>query len=376
MKYCRRCLNMSTRPNTIFSSEGLCPACNQYVPSGGIDWSERESQLGEIKEFGRRNSSSGYDCIVGVSGGKDSTLQALFVRDNLGMNPLLVSLNYPPNQISDLGARNISNLIDLGFDCISIGCSPIIWQNLMKTGFYEFGNWAKSTEMALFSSVPRLAISYQIPLIWWGENAAVMLGDMKMAGKNASDGNRLKYSNTLNGGDIDWMYGLGYKGNQLIQYQYPSDTDMARANLRIVFLAHFWKDFTPFINGNMAALRGIHIRTPDPQNADFWGTSMLDEDFMTLNMMIKWLKFGFGKASDNINEEIRAGRISRDEGIKVVEQFDGKCPPHVIEAFCNYIEISIEEFWIVVDRFVNKELFTRVSQGIYQKNFKVGENLD
>jgi hypothetical protein len=102
---------------------------------------------------------------------------------------------------------------------------------------------------------------------------------------------------------------------------------------------------------------------------------MLDEDFLTVNMMIKWLKFGFGKASDNVNEEIRAGRISRDEGIKLVEQFDGKCPPNVIEGFCSYIGISIKEFWIVVDRFVNKRLFTRVSQGVYEKNFKVGVNL-
>jgi N-acetyl sugar amidotransferase len=375
MKYCVRCLNMTTRPNTSFSQNGLCPACVQFSSPSAIDWKARTVELEEIKRFGRKHSESGYDCIIGVSGGKDSTLQALFVRDALGMNPLLVSLNYPPDQMSDLGARNISNLINLGFDCVNIGCSPQIWKDLVKAGFYQFGNWAKSTEMALFSSVPRLAISYQIPLIWWGENASVMLGDMKVAGKSPSDGNRLKYGNTLNGGNIEWMYKIGYKPNQLIQYQYPSDEDMERANLRIVFLAHFWQDFTPYINGNLAALRGLSIRTPDPQNADFWGTSMLDEDFMLLNMMIKWLKFGFGKASDNINEEIRAGRISREDGIKIVEQFDGRCPTHVISDFCNYIGITVGEFWNVVDKFVNKELFTRVSEGVYRKKFKVGVSL-
>jgi hypothetical protein len=292
------------------------------------------------------------------------------------MNPLLVSLNYPPEQMSERGAFNLSNLINLGFDCVNVSCSPKIWRHLMRTAFFDFGNWAKATEIALFSSVPRAAIAYQIPLIWWGENAAVVLGDLGVKGKSASDANRLKYSNTLAGGDISWIIREGFKNNQVLQYTYPSDEEMERANLRIVFLAHYWKDFSIFTNGNVAVLRGLDIRGEDPQgNADHWGTSMLDEDFFIMNMMIKWLKFGFGRASDNINEEIRYGRISRADGIEIVRKFDGRCSPEIIREFCDYIEISVPEFWKVVDGYVNKALFDKKAEGVYVPKFEVGVGL-
>jgi N-acetyl sugar amidotransferase len=374
MIYCVSCLNTDTRPNTKFTEDGHCPACSNYQQPSIVDWESRNKELEEVIAFGKENSSNGFDCIIGVSGGKDSTLQALYVKEVLKMNPLLVSLNYPPEQMSGIGARNLSNLIGLGFDCVNISCSPKIWKNLMRYAFYEFGNWAKATELALFSSVPKAAIAHKIPLIWWGENASVMLGDLAVAGATPSDGNRLKYSNTLDGGSVDWIIKSGLKTNEYLQYVYPSDEEMRRANLKIVFLAHFWENFTSFTNGNYSVLRGLHVKTPTNDNADFWGTSMLDEDFMTLNMMIKWLKFGFGRASDNVNDEIRAGRISREQGIMLVEQFDGRCPEHVIIQFCDYLEISLDEFWRVVDKFVNKALFKRISLGLYEPRFKVGTN--
>ena len=376
MKYCRNCLNVDTRPNIKFTEEGLCPPCDVYLKPDEIDWGARKEELREVIDFGKQHNHSGYDCIIGVSGGKDSTRQALYVKETLGMNPLLVSLNYPPEQMTDTGAHNLSNLIKLGFDCVNVSCSPRIWKKLMRSAFFNYGNWAKATEMALFSSVPRTAIAYQIPLIWWGESAAVVLGDLGMKGKSASDGNKLKYSNTLNGGDITWMLNEGVKKTDILQFTYPSDEEMKKASLRIVFLAHFWKDFSIFTNGNISALRGLQTRKISPaDNADHWGTSMLDEDFFILNMMIKWLKFGFGRASDNINEEIRYGRVTREQGIKIVELFDGKCSDEIIDRFCRYIEISLAEFWQVVDKYVNKSLFTKTGIGQYQPKFKVGIGL-
>lgn len=375
MKYCKKCLIVDTRPNIKFTEDGLCPCCAVYIQPDEIDWDDRKKELDEIISFGKANNHSGYDCIIGVSGGKDSTRQALYVKEVLKMKPLLVSLNYPPEQISQRGVDNLSNLIRLGFDCVNVSCSPQIWKRLMKTTFFEFGNWAKTTETALFSSVPKAAIAYQIPLIWWGENPAMVLGDLGVLGKSGSDANRMKYSNTLAGGDITWILKEGIKKSQILQFIYPSDEEMERANLKIVYLSHFWKDFSIFTNGSYSALRGLDIRPIDPnENADNWGTSMLDEDFFILNMMIKWLKFGFGRASDNINEEIRYGRVSIEEGINIVKKFDGKCSQEIIDRFCNYLEISNAEFWEVVDRFVDKNLFDRISEGIYEPKFEVGSN--
>ena len=376
MKYCKNCLNTDTRPNTKFTEYGLCPPCAIYLSAESVDWEKRKKELKDIISFGKANNHSGYDCIIGVSGGKDSTRQAMYVKEVLGMKPLLVSLNYPPEQMTQLGAENLSNMISLGFDCINVGCSPQIWKKLMRTAFFQYGNWAKATEIALFSSVPRLAIAYQIPLIWWGENAATVLGDLAVKGNTDFDGNKLKYSNTLAGGDIDWIYNAGLEKKEVLQYTYPSDKEMEQANLRIVFLAYFWKEFSVVVNSNYAALRGLNIRKVDVDgNADYLATSMLDEDFFILNMMIKWLKFGFGKASDNINEEIRYGRISRDEGVEIVKKFDGKCSSKIVEQFCEYIQISKQEFWQVVDGFVNKSLFEKLGEGNYKPKFIVGKGL-
>jgi N-acetyl sugar amidotransferase len=376
MKYCRNCLIVDTRPKIVFTEDGFCLPCDLYRNASAFDWDERKQELDEIISFGRSNVSNGYDCIIGVSGGKDSTRQALYVKEVLGMNPLLVSLNYPPEQMSQHGADNLSNLINLGFDCVNVSCSPQVWKKLMRTAFREFGNWAKATETALFSSVPRMAITYQIPLIWWGENPAAVLGESEIIGKSGSDGNRLKYSNTLAGGDIGWIYRAGLEKRDVLQFHYPDDREIERAGLRIVFLSHFWRDFSIYTNGTVSALRGLSIRGLEPElNADFWGTSMLDEDFFIMNMMIKWLKFGFGRASDNVNEEIRYGRMTREEGIRIVERFDGVCDPDIIRRFCDYIEISVAEFWSVVDGFVNRDLFEKTATGQYRKKFKVGVGL-
>lgn len=376
MKYCKNCLNVDTRPNIVFTEDGFCPPCANYQPPEEIDWDERKAELEEIIRFGKENNRSGYDCIIGVSGGKDSTRQAIYVKETLGMNPLLVSMNYPPEQITETGVDNLSHLIKLGFDCVNIGCSPQIWQRLMRTAFFKFGNWAKATEIALFSSVPKLAIAYQIPLIWWGENPALVLGDMGLVGESASDGNRLKYANTLAGGDIDWIYDEGFSSDQVLQYTYPSDEEMERANLRIVFLSPFWKEFSIFENGNYSVLRGLDVRKANPlSNSDYWGTSYLDENFFIMNMMVKYYKFGFGRATDNVNEEIRYGRLTREEGIEIVEKFDGKCSRKFILQFCDYIQISEDKFWEVVDRYLNEDLFERIAIGNYRPKFVVGKGL-
>lgn len=376
MRYCKRCLNISTRPNITFSDDGLCFPCQHYIDPDEIDWDERAVRLAEIARMAKANNHSGYDCIVGVSGGKDSTRQALFVKEHVGLKPLLVSMNYPPQQISMRGVDNICNMISQGFDCINIGCSPDVWRRTMKHAFLNHGNWAKATEFALFASVPRLAVAYQIPLIWWGESAASLLGDTGVIGGHPSDGNRLKYSNTLGGGDISWLTAAGFKRPEILQYIYPSDEEMARANIRIVFMDFFMKEFTAYSNGNYSALRGLTMRDPNPLlDPDYFGTGMLDEDFINLNMYIRYLKFGFGRTSDIANVEIRHGRMSRETAIELVERFDGNYDPEQVVEFCAFIGISLEEFWCAVDRYVNPNLFDKISDGNYKPRFQVGIGL-
>jgi N-acetyl sugar amidotransferase len=376
MKYCLMCLQPDTRPGTTFDERGICPACNYHVSLATVDWDERRRELDEIVAFGKRNAYSGYDCIVGVSGGKDSTRQAIFVKEVLGMTPLLVNLGCPPEQVTQRGVNNMANMLRHGFDCVSIHPAPQLWRDLMREGFFRYTNWGKSTELALFSSVPRLAIAYQIPLIWWGENPGLQLGDLNVLGRNGADGNNLRNMNTLAGGDITWLLKGEVEKNQILQYIYPSKREMERANLRITFLGYFWREWSLLDNGNYSALRGLDVRQEPPwEIGDPVGVTSLEEDWVTLNQMIKYLKFGFGRVTDYVNEDIRNGRMTRDQGIVLNEKYDGKCADHYIESFVRYIGITVEEFWLQVDKAVNTELFAKEGLGQYRPKFKVGVGL-
>lgn len=378
MKYCKRCLQPNTRPNTKFTPEGICPACDYFDRLQMVDWQERYDILQDLLQkynCGRKRKSE-FDCIIGVSGGKDSTRQALWVRDKLGLKPLLACLSYPPEQVTKRGASNISNLIELGFDVVLSAPAPGTWRKLMRVAFDKFTNFGRSTELALFSSVPQLAIHYKIPLILWGENPGLQLGDLKTLGLTGYDGNNLRYMNTLSGGALEWIREAGFEMKDLIPYQYPTPDEFDRHQLQIVYLGWFLGDWSLVNNGMYSAAAGLLIREDKVENTgDLYGVTSLDEDWVTLNQMIKYYKFGFGRVTDYANEEIRLGRMSREQGIHLVEQYDDACAPSYIESFSDYIGISVSEFWKQVYASVNRELFDIKEGGQIIRKFKVGVGL-
>jgi N-acetyl sugar amidotransferase len=376
MKYCKRCLQPDTRPNSKFNIAGTCPACEYFEQLQFVDWQERYETLKDILEGYKLNKKSHFDCIIGVSGGKDSTRQALWARDKLGLKPLLACLSYPPEQVTQRGVNNISNLIELGFDVVISSPAPKTWQKLMRIGFDKFTNWCKSTELALFSSVPQIAIHYGIPLILWGENPGLQLGDLKTLGRNGYDGNNLRYMNTLSGGVADWIIEAGFAQKELIPYQYPTPKTFDKHSLQIVYLGWFLGDWSLINNGMYACTNGLEIRKDTVQNTgDLLGITSLDEDWVTLNQMIKYYKFGFGRVTDYVNEEIRLGHLTREQAIELVEQYDDSCSEKYIESFCRYIDISVKQFWEKVYASVNRDLFSIKSNGTISRKFKVGIGL-
>ncbi len=375
MKYCSQCLQPDTRPNTIFVEGGICPACNYYHASKNIDWEERFEILQEVLANHPRKKGYYHDCIIGVSGGKDSTRQALFLRDKLGLNPLLVCLSYPPEQVTQRGVDNLSNLINLGFDVVVSCPAPGTWKSLKQAGFNVFTNSFRSTELALFASVPQIAINYGINLILWGENPALQLGDMKSLGRNGYDGNNIRNSNTLSSG-LSWMLDYGFAKPKLIPYQYPENSEFAKHELQIVYLGWFLGDWSLVNNAAYSCADGIDIRIDGVEKTgDLYGVTALDEDFTPVNQLIKYYKFGFGRVTDYVNEEIRMDRMSRDEGILLVETFDSAYDNQYIKDYCDYLEISVNEFWSKVKASVNKDLFDITFDGKVKPKFIVGVGL-
>ena len=361
IRYCRKCVEPDTRPDCVFDEDSVCFPCRYREQFDDIDWASRRREIEEIAEWGRSKSTSGYDCIIGVSGGKDSLRQSLYARDELGLKPLLISCAYPPEQQTDRGAANLANLSKLGFDVITVRPAPQIYKKLVRWGFTEFGNWCKSTEMALYASVPRLAVAYNIPLYFLGENPALSWGSA--GGSLDGDANRIKYNHTLQGGDIKPLLADDVTESDVFWYLYPSDADMARAELRIVYLGYYIRDFNDFSNGRIAIQHGLQVREgldADPEQiGQITNFDALDDDFVHMNQMLKFLKFGFGKVTEQASGAIRNGVMTRGEAIELVKLYDGKCSDRFISQFCRYVDITEEQFWKIAESYRNLDIWEK-----------------
>ena len=371
MKYCKVCLDPGTRPNSKFHN-GVCSACHYHDSLLNVNWNLRYTQLESIADKIRGSGSGIYDCIIGVSGGKDSTRQALFVRDKLKLNPLLVCLAYPPEQVTERGMSNLANLNALGFDIYQSNPSAPLWKKLKKKGLEIFGNSFRSTELALFASVPKIALKSGVKYIFWGENPALQVGDSAAEGKTGFDGNNVRMANTLSSGH-QWMLDLGYSERNVYPYIYPNETDFDNHQLQIVYLGWFLGDWSELKNGLHSVANGLFIRSDDvSKTGDLYRCTALDEDFTPVNQFIKCLKFGFGRVTDYINEDIRYGRISRADAIKIVEQYDLSIGDQYIKEYCEYLEITEKSFWDFARSVANKSLYEISGDKKFIRKYLVG----
>lgn len=374
--YCKKCLVPNSRPNGKFNKNGICIPCEFYERSKKDNYEKRFYELKNIlSKIKKKNKNSQYDCLVGVSGGKDSTRQALWVRDKLGLNPLLVSVVYPPRQISEAGVKNLSNLTKIGFDTLCLGPAPILSKQLVKYAFYNFGNWLKATELALFSGVPQIAVEKKIPLILWGENPALQVGDHAILGSSIWDGNNLIRGNTLSGGDLSWFLKVAKSMNKLNMYKFPDKKELNKSGVKTIFLGPAWENWSSENNAIISLAHGLSYRDDKPENTgDLIKARMVDEDWTIINMLLKYYKFGFSRGTEQASVLIRSGQISREEGVKIAEKYDTACSKKYILSFCKYLSIRENEFWSVLKKFTNKKLFD-VNNKIPKKKFKVGYGL-
>lgn len=372
MKYCKKCLQTDTRPDIKFNSEGVCYACLYEEEKKNIDWVSREEEMKEIVAWAKEKSQGGYDCVIGVSGGKDSTFQALYAQEKLGLNVLLV--NCVPDGITEVGKHNIENLVSKGFDMIQMRPNPKIMRRLTKTAFYRYGNPVKPSEYPLWASAYTIANQFNIPLVIQGENAALTLGLENGLG---TDSNALNVTegNTLAGCNAsDWVtedIGL----NELSMYQFPDKKELIAKEIKGIYLQYYAKEWSQVYNADFAIARGLSGRVAEDLHdiGRYRRYSALDSDMAMVNQMLKYLKFGFGFATDEACYDIREGRLTREDAIWLVNEYDGKCGEKYIKEFCDYIEISVEEFWKVTDQFVNKELFEKDKKtGKWSPKFEVG----
>ncbi|MBO6196392.1 MAG: N-acetyl sugar amidotransferase [Butyrivibrio sp.] len=378
MRYCKRCLQPDTRPGIVFDDEQICFACRYEESKATIDWAAREAELKGFAEEAKAEAKKRgniYDCIIGVSGGKDSTFQAVYAKEKLGLNPLLI--NCMPDEITEIGLKNINNLNNLGFDIISIRPNPIVAKKLARKSFFERGNIIAASEYCLWASSYIMAVKFNIPLIIQGENAALTLGAAK---NQEATGNAFSVMQleTIRGASVDSFVDLSNNITEkdLFLYKIPTVEEMQEKGIRAIFLQYYTREWSQVGNADFAVARGLTGRSGDLHDLGRYRRyTALDCDLQIPNQMIKYLKFGFGYATDEICYDIREGRFTREDGKWYVNEYDGLCGQQYIDAACKYLSITEAEFWEVVDKYVNRDLFEKVN-GKWTPKFTVGEDYE
>lgn len=352
----------STRPEQVFDENGVCDACNSAVIKyKGVDWDARKNEFKEILKRYRNETGEWYDCVIPVSGGKDSLYQAIRMRDEYGMHPLCV--NHVPCGPTDLYYEHMHFLRDQGFDVMTFGCNKQMYRQMVKKGFSDLGDSCWPEHIGVFTVPVRAAVQYNVPLIIWGENSQFEYGGpAHKRENNYLDRNWLEQFQ-MYGYRIDDLYDEGFTKTELLGLTYPCDEDINRIGVTGLFLGYF-EPWSGPANAEHAKKLGWKANPDGPVEEAYHDYENLDCRWAGgLHDYMKFLKYGYARATDQLCIAIRQERISRDEAIKTVRQYEGRIPKKYIPDFLEYTGISEEEFYETLDRFTNYSIFLTDEEG-------------
>jgi N-acetyl sugar amidotransferase len=362
--FCKKCVMPNTKPDLTFDEMGICDACNtQKDKNENIDWAQREQDFLDI--VNKHRSSSDYDCIIGVSGGKDSTFQTLKVLE-MGLNPLCIC--FEPSIPTEIGIKNLENLNNLGVDLIHVKRNPVVYKKLARHAFRSTGDNEWQNHLGIFTVVPKFAVKFNIPLIIWGESPQMEYGG-PAASKNRHylDRQWLEEFGGLLGNRIYDMVGTdGLTHKDLSLYTYESDESIKKVGVTGLFLGYYFKwDLRD--NLRKAKEHGFSVMER-PVETTYENFENLDCYSNHLHDYLKYVKYGFGRATDNACLDVRLGYITRDEAARLVNKYDGIPPNHAIREYCKFTGFSEEEFYSIVDAYTNKRIFERSEDGNFKKD--------
>lgn len=358
LRFCKTCLYPDSKPDLVFDEQGVCAACRNFASRGAVDWAQRRKDFLELMETYRSRDGSNYDCMVPVSGGKDSTYQVLRLLES-GMNPLCVTAT--TDSLSEIGRRNIENIKKLGVDHIEVSANPVIRRQLNRLALIEIGDISWPEHVTIFTIPVRIAVQMGVRLIIWGENPQHEYGGPASASENnVLDRRWLEEFGGLLGLRVSDIPEMGdYKAHNLIQYTYPSDEELKRVGVTAIFLGYYfpWDGYSNAIYAQAFGLETLPVNVEGSlanyENLDNYQTGIHD--------YFKYLKYGFGRATDIANNHIRRGRLSRQDAARLVARHDGQfpwtCLGRPLEEILGEISMTLEEFAQVCDRFTNKKIF-------------------
>lgn len=369
IRYCRRCVMPETKPDLFINEEGVCSACLAYARRREIDWDQRKGELLAILDRYRSKNRTNYDCVIPVSGGKDSHFQTLRMLE-LGMNPICVTAT--TDKLSPIGRRNIENLKKLGVDYIEVAANPVVRRRINRVALTQVGDISWPEHVTIFTIPVRIAVQTNVPLLVWGENSQNEYGGPAGAAQNNILTRRwLEEFGGLLGLRVSDLIGQErIQAKDLIQYTYPSSEELARVGVTGLFLGYYlpWDGYRNALFAQAHGFETYH-KTVEGSLVNY---ENLDNCQTGIHDYFKFLKYGFGRATDLACLHIRRGRISREDALKMLRVHDGKFPwvylGCEIEEILGEIDMTLEEFVRVCDRFTNKKLFVTDARGNLAKD--------
>ena len=345
--WCSTCLNMSTRNRIVFDTDGRCNACVWSEEKKTVDWLDRELQLKELLE--KYKNLGPYDLIVPVSGGKDGSYVAYNCKYKYGLNPLCVTVN-PPLR-SALGYSNLENFKKSGYTVLEINLPYETLRHINTKGFVDQGRPLYGWTTAIFSAVIRVAKAFDISLIMYGEN-----GEIEYGGSNDS-----KYKPTFTADFAKSVYleneventFKNIKKSDSFFWTFPKFID----NIELAHWSYF-ENWDPYRNYLIAKEHcGLQERE-DKNTGTYTNFAQNDNILYDLHTYLMYLKFGFGRATQDSGIDIRRGSMTREQAIQLAKLYDNELPEIYIKQYLDYYQMSPSEFYSVLKKWLNKDLFS------------------
>ncbi|MCP4644704.1 MAG: N-acetyl sugar amidotransferase [bacterium] len=364
IRYCTRCVMPETKPDLHLDEDGVCSACRYMEKRHEVDWDARRGELASILDRYRSNDGSNYDCIIPVSGGKDSHYQVVRMLE-MGATPLCVTAT--TCKLSALGRKNIESIQALGVDYIEVTSNRVVRRRINRMALEQVGDISWPEHVTIFTVPVRMAVHFNVPLIIWGENSQNEYGGPAGAADNNTLTRRwLEEFGGLLGLRVSDLVGHeGIRQQDLIQFTYPSDEDLGRVGVTGLFLGYYlpWDGL-----GNALLAQGHGLTTyHKPVEGSLVNYENLDNHHTGIHDYFKFLKFGFGRATDLACLHVRRGRLTRDDALALVKKHDGKFPWEYLgcslEEILEEMDLTVDEFVKICDRFTNKKVFVRDTRG-------------
>jgi len=371
--WCKNCLNMSTRPRITFDARGWCNACQWMEEKKHIDWAPRKKELEDLLEKNRSKTGS-FDCIVPVSGGKDGSYVAYMLKHKYGMTPLTVTVR--PALSLPIGDQNLINFIQSGYDHIHISPNSKVMDRLNKYGFIEKGFPYYGWLIAIMTAVIRTASNFNIPLLFYGEDGEVEYGGSTESKSNPLYGIEYMKKVYLEGGHQKVFDRIKQDDDiseaDLSFFTFPTDEEVSKVGLTFTHWSYFeaWDSYRNYITAKENC--GL-IEKEEGNDDTFTNFSQNDQALYSLHAYLMYLKFGFGRATQDAGIEIRRGSMTRDQALNLVKMYDNSYPADLIDTFLEYYKMTKEEFDTVLDTYANKDLFEKID-GIWEPKFTPGED--